>query len=88
LATILKVSGEKVEVVPNGKNGTVTLEQLQKAVGGWVEELNITFKERVMFVDEEGRLKNKELNSEASILARRPIVGDAVICSCVGDEYK
>lgn len=57
-----------------------TLEELQKAVGGYIEFVPVpAMKDIVMVADEEGLLKRKTLNRHASDIAMRPIVGDVVL---------
>ena len=85
MATIIKVDGSKVKVKPAGANGKLTLEQLQAAVGGYIEHLSLP-KGGSMFIDEEGKLKGKQYNFEATELVRGiigdddDIVGDAIVC--------
>jgi hypothetical protein len=54
-----------------------TLKEAQQAVGGLVEVVNLSSGEQLI-VDEEGVLKNKPLNEEASKLAGQPICGHAL----------
>lgn len=51
---------------------------LQQAVGGYFEIVTLS-PTHIMIVDEEGVIKNKPLNKEASILAGKRILGDVVI---------
>lgn len=55
-----------------------TLEALQKKVGGYIEQLFLD-DGRMLVFDEDGQLKNKMINNEASTLAGTPIAGPAVI---------
>lgn len=80
MAFWIKASGEVVTVTPeNGR--TFSLSELQGYVGGSIE-LTRTHSGRLMFIDEEGRLKGKPLNATATALYEGPddIVGDALTC--------
>lgn len=86
MAVLIKVDGTKEQLTPKD-DGTVSLELLQSSIGGWIEQIKVPFTQNsVLIVDEEGRLKNKQLNQNASVLVRKPIVGDAVLCCCKGDD--
>lgn len=57
-----------------------SLEELQRAVGGYIEFVPIpAMDDIVLVVDEEGLLKEKPYNKIASEIAGRVIVGDVVI---------
>ena len=58
-----------------------TLEQMQSAVGGYIEFVRITTDGAMMVVNEDGRLKKLPYNKVASIMAGRNIVGDVLIFS-------
>lgn len=82
MAIIIKTNGETEHTEPS--NGSVfTLEELQKAVGGYIQIIPITTGEqsgRLMVVDEEGKLKtDAQLNTEASRTAGQQIVGQVII---------
>ena len=47
-----------------------TLKEMQKFVGGYIEVVYLNDKE-VMIIDEEGKLKGKPVNAEATIRATR-----------------
>ena len=73
----ITVVGAKKEIVPaDGKK--LTLEEMQAAVGGYIERVVIP-KVGEMYVDEEGLLKGKPINQMASLIAGMPIVGDVLI---------
>jgi hypothetical protein len=89
MAKLLRVTGLIEDVHPKGD--AWTLEELQALVGGWIEQV-AGVSPLMMFVDEEGVLKQKPVNRLATILVRerlkeigRPlralptIVGDALI---------
>jgi hypothetical protein len=59
---------------------------MQKLVGGWLEGVGLPHWDSFMFVDEEGALKGDPLNMRASMLARRPIVGTAIVFGDAGPE--
>lgn len=81
MATFLRSSGESETLSPpNGIHWK--LEELQTLVGDYIEVVR-THDGRYMVLDELGKLKDKPLNREATILyvhgRRDPIVGDVVI---------
>ena len=55
-----------------------TLEQMQKAVGGYIEMIRIS-PDTMMWVNEEGRLLKLKINQAASFLAQQTIVGDVIL---------
>jgi hypothetical protein len=64
-----------------------TLEALQKKVGGYIETLTLIPGKAVMIVNEEGLLLGFGLNSVASKIAGRKIVGPALIVGVDGEEF-
>lgn len=75
MATIIKTTGERVEM-----GYRPTLEQMQKAVGGYIELVSEPDKD--IFVNEEGLLLDDlEFNFEVSNMCGRLILGDAVVCA-------
>ena len=79
----LKVEGRSITEtdIPN------TLEALQAAVGGYIERLQLVPDQAVMIVNEEGLLKDLEVNTFASAIAGTLIVGPALIVGVDGDEF-
>ncbi len=66
--------------MPNIKvytDASPSLEDVKKIIGGWVELIKLPDGSQLL-VNEEGLIDNLELNLDASVLAKRPIVGDAV----------
>lgn len=59
----------------------MSLSNLQKAVGGYIEVLRVRFngKNCAMVINEDGPAKQLPHNLVASRIAQRPIVGDVVI---------
>ena len=80
MAYILTTKGESLACAP--KNGTdFSLEELKQAIGGGYIEVVYLPDNRVMVIDEEGKLKQMPLNHAASMLyLRDTIVGDALVC--------
>ena len=78
MAQIIKTTGEVEEVKPY-KGKIFTLGQLQEIVGGYIEILHLP-DNKLMVVNEEGRLKGLPLNHKASILYNNLIVGDVLVC--------
>lgn len=84
-AVYIKCDGTRTGITP--KNGIdFSLEELQKYVGGYIEIINVF--SQIMIIDDEGKLKGKEINPVATQLARTSqsimpndcIVGDVVVC--------
>ena len=74
---LMPVQGRAKEVMP--ANGTdFKLREVQKMVGGYVEVVYLR-DGRIMLVDEEGLLKQLPINRAASLMAGRPIVGNALV---------
>ena len=76
--------GERVDMpAPANADGTFSLEQLQFAVNGLIEEITLAggklIPGKVMLVDEEGVLKQLPFNATATVLCGRPIVGNLAI---------
>ena len=84
MATIVYPNGSFVDLRPDPDTGALTLEQLQQAVGGYIEAVYCP-DGRVMMVNEQGKLKNLALNHYATKVsdiwnqARDVIVGPIVI---------
>lgn len=62
-----------------------TLEALQEAVGGYIEVVPI-FKDMVMIVNEEGKIRKMDYNFHM-VLLRDDIFGPAVFAGVKGDEF-
>jgi hypothetical protein len=80
MAQLIKLDGTTSQIKGEKPNGELTLEQMQKAVGGFIELVYLPDK-KIMVVDEEGLLKEKEINQIASSIAHGVIVGDVLIIS-------
>ena len=72
-ALIYKSNGDLEEYT-----GGDTLEEWQNAIGGGYIE-PVTMRDYIMFVDEEGMLKDLPYNEQASILVGFRIRGDALV---------
>jgi hypothetical protein len=76
-------------VRPDGTHDYIenNYEAIRDAIGGWIEFTVISDPVPMapegigVYVDEEGILKDRALNVPVSIMAGRPLVGPAVICS-------
>ena len=77
-AVLITPDGELASLEPKNKIN-FTLAEAQKAVGGDIKILNIG-PDRIMVLDEEGRLKNLPPNPRASKIAGRYIVGTVFTC--------
>ena len=60
------------------KDKSPTLKEMQKLVGGYIEVIYLDSGDQ-MIVDEEGLLKQKEINRDASIIKGNVIVGNVII---------
>lgn len=63
------------------------LEALQEAVDGYIETVTLIPDKVDMIVNEEGLIKGMELNSVASAIAGRYIVGNALIVGVDGEDF-
>lgn len=78
-AFVIDVDGTETAIKPkNGK--TFELEEMKSAIGGGYVELVQLPDGRMMFVDEDGLMKQLKPNMQASVLCGRPIVGKALVC--------
>jgi hypothetical protein len=76
MATRIDVTGAATQLED------MTLEALQKAVGGYLEFVPIRSKDRDvggLYVDDDGIRKQLRINPAASILAEQPIYGPVVL---------
>ena len=80
MAMMLRVEGTQVPIAPAGPHWK--LEELQALVGGYIEVVG-TVDGRFLVIDEEGKLKKKPLNIQATRLyvfgRHDPIVGTALL---------
>lgn len=61
----IRPNGE-ISACPCGNGGSITLEETQKAVGGYIEVAGTAFDGLVMIVNEEGKLWNLPYNPVAT----------------------
>lgn len=87
MAHIIKATGEKIEVKPEGPNGTFTLKQLRDAVGGYIEIVNLHTTNEWMVVNDDGIRLELKVNAAATQLYRdnthpndNLILGDVLVC--------
>lgn len=84
MAKIYRANGD-VEIVEPKNGRDFQLEELQGIVGGYIECLNLN-DGRLLVCNEEGKLKDLDLNVRATELVRTNgyndwIVGDVLICN-------
>ena len=82
MSKLIKATGE-VEDFPPTSGRRYTLEELQGAVGGYIQIVPSENEGMVLVIDEEGKMKGKYRNAMASTLYGHTddyIVGDAVYC--------
>lgn len=86
-AILIHADGIEEPMVP--ANGTdFDLDELQKAVGGLIEIINLRGDERILVINEEGKFMSLDENVKATALAHEfkaifpndIIVGDVVVC--------
>lgn len=77
---LYRTDGTKERITP--PSGEFSLEEMQTLVGGYIEIVR-TIDDRFMVIDEEGKLKGKPLNIDATRLylygRQDPIVGEAIV---------
>mgnify|MGYP003139922373 FL=1 len=73
-------NAEHLTLYLDKKDEKPTLEKCQEFVGGYIEII-FTSDGRQIVVDEEGLLKGKPINVDATEEANRTIVGDAMVLS-------
>lgn len=82
MATIFKTDGTSLEVEPkNGKD--FGLQELYQIVGCNMIEIVYLPDKMILVIDEEGKLQDKPINCQATILCKMSddyIVGDALLC--------
>jgi hypothetical protein len=74
---LIKTDGECLSYKPEGE--TYTLDELQQAVGGLIDFYPYNSRKYDIIIDDEGLLKNKELNLLAYVLFGVQAVGDILI---------
>lgn len=86
MAVLLKAEEKEIQIIYPADGETFTLEELQKAVGGYIEIAPHCLGEapslakRIIIVDEEGRIKKKPLNNTASVFCNQLLFGDVLFC--------
>ena len=76
---LFKTSGDP-EAFPPSNGNSYSLEELQTAVDGYIEIVNLMDSHLVLVVNEEGLRRNLPVNDKASDIAGRLIVGDSLLC--------
>jgi len=87
MASLIKPQGTKETITGTNKDGSLSLEQLQSLIGGYVEMLhcdpNRCDGHDHVFIDEDGKSKDLKINVYATqMLAREfdPLRGNALFC--------
>ena len=81
---VMEEDGSVINYYLHTKESKPNLEQLQKMVGGYIEVVKSPDSKYQIVIDEEGELKGKPFNKDATALYDNPndeLVGDAVILS-------
>jgi len=74
---IIKIDGTEKDIEGEDQ---LSLEFMQKTVGGYIEIVPSADRQLLIVVDEEGQLKQKLYNRKASTIAGQTIVGDVIVC--------
>ena len=81
MALLLRAGGPHEDVRPANPKG-FTLTELQTLVGGYIELAPANDADFLLVIDEEGKLKNKPVNEDATLLYKHgwhdSIVGDVL----------
>ena len=80
MATIIKVDGTREELT-----GNLDLQTLQKAVGGYIQIIP-TDDDKVMVLNEEGKLMGLPVNEEATMMTRGVLFNDIIVGDVVVAE--
>jgi hypothetical protein len=97
MATILCHDNTTLPLIgTKGKQKALTLEQMQKAVGGYIEHVYDREGKLLMVVNEEGQYIDAPINEPARIIIAKafgvpvagivPIRGNVILCKDLGDE--
>jgi len=97
MAVILKPDGSFAPLIgTKGKKKALTLEQMQAAVGGYIEHVYGPSGELLCIVNEEGQYIDAPVNTPARVLIAKaygtsvasvvPIKGNVIICNDLGDD--
>ena len=85
MAILIQPDGAMVDVFPEDGQ-RFRLDELKTYVGGWIEKVQLPAETKVngytiqtMYVNEEGRWDNLEHNLQASMIADRYLVGNALV---------
>ena len=78
---VMSENAEHITLYLDDKDKTPTLEECQKFVGGYIQIVMSKDGQKQIVVDEEGLLKHKPINEDASEESGTMIVGDAMILS-------
>ena len=74
-AFVIRADGTSAEIKPKGKK--LSLEEMQAAVGGYIERVSVRGGE--IYVDEDGIAKGLPLNQKASEIAGMDLRGNALV---------
>lgn len=82
IGKIYKATGDVVPFTIAGESAS--LKEMQAAVGGYIERVRLSAPVKglgdcIMVVNEEGLIHKLPINLQASMLAQRHIVGDAIV---------
>ena len=86
MALILKTDGTKVEITATRADGTLSLKQMQQAVGGYIQLVNTANPDVILVVNEEGKLRDLPINEQATRIyfaahgMSDVLVGDVLVC--------
>jgi hypothetical protein len=81
MAWLIKPDGSLTEIKPGGRGKKFTLEEMQKAVAGYIEGVYVIFegKKRRAYVNEEGHLKGLPFNDLATRILSPEYLGNIIV---------
>lgn len=80
MATILRTNGTIETIKGKNSDGSLTLKQMQNAIGGYITIVPQGNDEIEIYADDEGLIKQRECNTEAFYKYGLNLVGDVLIC--------
>lgn len=62
IVTVINPDGSRGQIKPEGRDGKPTLQQMQSAVGGYIEQLDFTIPGVTVWVNENGMMEGLRVN--------------------------
>jgi len=80
MAIVLKTDGTIETIKGENSDGSLTLKQMQDAVGGCITTVPQGDDEIEIYADDEGIIKRREFNIQAHFKFGLNLVGDVLVC--------